>query len=171
MKIGYPSCSASFTTDCSVQETANRILNTVADQRNNFKLVSTEYSDVTQIVFNANTASLLERNSFLPVTTVKIAQRNTGSLVSVSFELKKSVKVIMTIISILLILFELVFCVICFSGQSTTILPVFIPIGMLLFTYVFSFFGMKLSSKGVLKTLFDGVKRGGEDYLPLIRMR
>lgn len=169
MKIGYPSYSASFTSDCNMQETADRILNTIACPGNHFKLLNIDNANIYQIIFSANTASILEKNSFLPLTTVKIAQRNTGSFVSVSFELKKSVKVIMTIISILLILFELVFCVICFSGQSTTILPVFIPLGMLLFSYVFSYIGMKLSSKGVLKTLFDGVKRAGEDYPNLIR--
>ena len=169
MKIGYPSYSASFTSDCNMQETADRILNTIACPGNHFKLVNIDNANIYQIIFSANTASLLEKNSFLPLTTVKIAQRNTDAFVSVLFELKKSTKVSMTIFSIFLILFELFFCVICFSSQSTTILPVFIPLGMLLFSYVFFSIGARLSAKEVLKTLLDEFKRAGEDYPNLIR--
>lgn len=172
MKNRFPSYVTSFTCTCNPQEAANRILETVACKNNNLKLVEVSHSEIQKIVFRATTGSFLYYNSFLPLTTIEIKGINNGSFVSISFKLMKSVRIIMAICSIVAVLLELleIAYVIWLTKQFTLFPQLFIPVGVILLGFSLSCIGLRSSSKGVLRKIFNVLPTECADRLPSIHI-
>lgn len=168
MKIRFPSFSTSFTCDCTLQEAIERIMKAVNQESNNMKLVNSSYSGVQKIVISTSTGSILYRNSFLPITTIEIKEENNVLRISMLFELRKSIRILIAIYCLICAFFEMFLTVYVLINNYQFTAPMLMPLGLILFILLLSFFGLKFSSRGVLRVLFDSLTQGAETRLPRI---
>ena len=154
MKSGFLYNSACFKSAYKRDEIVKRVFNTIDCPENNFKLI---WSTNENIVFYAHTGSILVYNSFLPSVTVTIQDYNEGSLVFMTFELKKSTKTMIEIYNALLLVFEIFLVKSWLTNQLIHVWLLFMPIGMILYSLLISVAGLRLSSKKVLKVFVEAL--------------
>lgn len=168
MKARFPCYATSFSCVCTVQEATKRIAETVACQHNNLKVIEAYYTGVQKIVLSASTDGYVYYNSFMPTANIEMRELDGRTQVSILFELKKSTKVLMTLLSALALLFEITLLVLWIMNQLAIFALLCFPLGMLILSYALSTVGLFFSSKGVLRILFVSLSRGDAKYIPSI---
>ena len=168
MKVRFTCYTTSFLCVCTVQEVTRRISETVACQHNNFKLVKAYYAGVQKIVLSTHTGGYLYYNSFMPIVNVEMRGVDGKTQVSIFFELQKSTKILMTLFSMLALLFEITLLVLWIMNQLATLGLLCFPLGMVILSYTLSTVGLYFSSKGVARILFMALVREDEKYTPSI---
>lgn len=168
MKVRFPCYNTSFPCACTVQEATKRISETVACQHNNLKVIEAYYSDVQKIVLSASTNGYVYYNSFMPIANIEIRELDGRTQVSILFELKKSTKVLMTLFSALVLIFEISLLVLWVMNQLAIFALLCFPLGMLILSYALSTVGLFFSSKGVLRILFVALTREDTKCVPSI---
>lgn len=168
MGLGFPRYTASFECECSIQESMKRIIDVASCTNNCLQTVKASYSGTQKIVLNAHTGGYIYYNSFLPVVEIDIGTIESGSLYSITFELRRSVKTIITIISIFAVLYEIALLVFWLTDQLSAIILLCLPIGILLFMFVLSSVGLKLASKRILRILFEAITQKSAKSLSLL---
>ena len=168
MKIGFPCYVTSFPCACTVQEVTKRIAETAACKNNNLKILKTFYTDIQKIVLSASTGGYVYYNSFMPVASINLRVSENETLVFISFDLKKSTKVLMIVFYVLVFLFELALLALWVTNQLASIGLLLFPLGLLTCSYVLSVVGLFFSSKGVLRILFDALASDSAQHLPIL---
>lgn len=169
MKARFPCYATSFSCICTVQEATKRILETVACQHNNLKVIEAYYIGVQKIVLSAHTGGYVYYNSFMPIVNIEMREVDGKTQVSVFFELQKSTTIFMKLFSMLALLFEITLLVVWMMNQLTTLALLCFPLGMIILNYTLSTVGLYFSSKGVLKILFEALI--GEDSKCILAIR
>ena len=170
MKARFPCYVTAFPCVCTVQEAARRISETVACQHNNLKVIESYYTGVQKIVLNASTDGYAYYNSFMPTANIAIKELDGRAQVSILFELKKSTKVLLTLFSVLAVIFEILLLTLWIMNQLAIIALLCFPLGMLILSYALSVAGLFFSSKGVLKILFVALTNEDTKCIPSIRI-
>ena len=168
MKTIFPCYSASFPCACAVQEAMQKIFETVACQHNNLKVIEAYYTGIQKIVLCARTDGYVYYNSFMPILNIEMREVDNTTQVSIFFELQKSTKILMTLFSMLALLFEITLLVLWIMGQLSTLALLCFPLGMMIFSYTLSDVGLYFSSKGVLRILFVALACEDTKYTPSI---
>lgn len=157
--LRFPCYATSFPCVCTIQEAMKRILDTVACQHNNLKVINAYYTGVQKIVLSASTGGFVCYNSFMPNVNIEMREVEGKTQVSVFFELQKSTTIFMTLFSMLVLLFEITLFVLWMMNQLATLALLCFPLGMLILSYALSNVGLYFSSKGVLRILFVALTR------------
>lgn len=168
MKARFPCYVTSFPCVCTAQEATKRILEAVACQHNNLKVIDAYCSGVQKIVLSASTDGYVYYNSFMPTANIEIRELDGGTQVSILFEFKKSTKLLLTLFSALALIFEISLLVLWILNQLTIFALLYIPLGMLILSYALSTVGLFFSSKGVLRILFVALTREDTKCIPSI---
>lgn len=107
MNIPLPYCTASFSCDYSTQEVMQKISETVKCMQNTLKILKV-FNDGTQnmVLCACFDGNLLGYNSFLPIVKLQIEAIEYRSKISISFELRKITKVILSVCSAFLLFGE-----------------------------------------------------------------
>jgi len=161
-----PYYTVSFSCDCTVCEATQRILKSADWEANYFKVNEVTCSDVTKIVLSTSTGSFLYRNPSLPIVSIEIGEADGSTQISMSFELRKSIKVfsvVYGVCALLLLLFLSLYCVVM---KEITLVLCF-PIGFLLIVFAISHIGLYFASKDVFWTLFVAIM-GDDKHIPRI---
>lgn len=168
MKARFPCYVTSFPCVCTAQEATKRILEAVACQHNNLKVIDAYCSGFQKIVLSASTDGYVYYNSFMPTANIEIRELDGGTQVSILFEFKKSTKVLLTLFSALALIFEISLLVLWILNQLAIFALLYIPLGMLILSYALSTVGLFFSSKGVLRILFVALTREDTKCIPSI---
>ena len=168
VKARFPCYTTSFSCVCTVQEATTRISETVACQHNNFKVIKAYYTGVQKIVLSTHTGGYLYYNSFMPIVNVEMGGVDGKTQVSIFFELQKSTKILMTLFSMLALLFEITLLVFWMTNQLETLVLLCFPLGMMILSYTLSTVGLYFSSKRVSRILFVALAREDAKYTPSI---
>lgn len=157
MKVKFPCYAVAFPCACTGEEAVQKISETAACPGNNLKVIDSNCSGDLKIVLSAVTDSYAYYNSFLPAVTVEIGEPEGQTRVSVLFELKKSIKVLMSVLCAFALVYELTLIVLWLTNQLASLALLCIPLGMLILGYGLSAAGFFFSAKGVLRVLFTAL--------------
>lgn len=161
MKVRFPCYASVYPCNCTAQEAAARITEMAENQKNYFKIMQAFNAASQYMVLCTKTEGLVYHNSFMPIVSIHMHETNENTQVSVLFELKKSVKVFVVLLSVLMILFEMVFFAFYIANQLVTPALLCCPLGLIILCYTLCTCGLYFSSKGVLRILFATL--AGED--------
>lgn len=168
MKVRFPCYTTSFTCACTVQEATKRISETVACQANNLNVIGAYYTGIQKIVLSVRTGEYLYYNSFMPIVNVELRRVDSKTQVFIFFELRKGTRILMTLFSMLALLFEITLLVHWIMGQLSTLALLCFPLGMMILSYTLSNVGLYFTSKGVLRILFEALACEDTKYTPSI---
>lgn len=171
MEKGFICYATSFSCDYTLNEATKRILETVACQHNNLSITRAYYSDGQNVILSTRTGTFVWYNSFLPSINIKMSEEDPKTQVSIFFELQRSTKQLMKLITLLVLLFETTLLVLWIMNKLVTPVLLCLPLGTMIFIYILSSVGLFISSKRVLRILFVAfapntqyrirIKRGG----------
>lgn len=168
MKDSFPCYASSFLCVCTMQDATKRIYEAAACQHNNLKIIKAYDTSIHKIVISDSTGSYIYYNSFKPIVNIGLKDVDGKTQVSVLFELQKSIKVLMTLFSILALLFEITLLVLWIMNQLSTPVLLCLPLGLMILSYTLSAVGLYFSSKGVLRILFMALTYEDAKYMPPI---
>ncbi|MBQ4313091.1 MAG: hypothetical protein IJC18_02665, partial [Clostridia bacterium] len=125
--------------------------------------------DAQNIVLRASTGEYLYYNSFKPMVSVSFKESDGKTTVSILFELRKSTKVWIILLSVFALLFAAALFAFLIAGQLISPLPLLFPLAMLIFVFILSNIGLYFSSKDILSTLFSALTSEDDQTPPPIR--
>ena len=166
MNIIFPRYRSSFICACTAQDATKRISETVADNHNHLRIIELLYSDAPKIIVASSTGEYVFYNSFKPIVSIRITEEDNKTHISALFELQKHTKILMTIFSILMLLFEIMLFETAIQLETPALLC--IPCSLMFLCYIFCSVGLLLSSKEVLSTLFVALTCGNSHSFPSI---
>lgn len=156
----FPRFYASLDVSYSLSETAQAFKKMMADPDYHFRSTEDHFEDAMQGVFAVSTGSLLSRNAFLPVVSVKIQEKDTHSSVFLSFGLQRSIKAVVSLLLLSSLLFEL--CLLGFViGNQLYSYSLCFPLAYILLIFASCRIGLRVSSASVLKTVENGLASKG----------
>ena len=167
MKVRLLPCyTVSFSCDCTVCEATQRILKAADWEANYFKIKEVTCSNAKKFLLSTSTGSFLYRNASMPIVSIEIGESDGSTQISMSFELRKSVKVftvVYGVCALLLLLFLSLYCVV----MKEITLALCFPIGLLLIVFAISHIGLSFASKDVFWILFVAIM-GDDKHIPRI---
>lgn len=118
------------------------------------------------IVFDVKNTNLLMYNSFLPTVNVTIYEA-APLCITISASLKKSTKVILTLLTMIATVFEVVLGITMLANNYGNALILLLPLGLVLAIFLLAYIGLSVSTKDIVNELTTVIayKTGG-GFLP-----
>lgn len=114
------------------------------------------------IVFDVKNTNLFMHNSFLPTVNVTIYEA-APLRITISASLKKSTKVILTLLTMIAAVFEVVLGITMLANNYDNALILLLPLGLVLAIFLLAYIGLSVSAKDIVKELTTVIayKTGG----------
>ncbi len=168
MRTRFPCYESSFLSLCSVHEAIYRISDVSAIQGDYILINKLSCCGGAKIILSVNTYGYLYYNSFLPIVTIEMEEAGTQTHVHVLFELKKSTRLLVSLILLIALLFILAFLGLSITNQLVNNWLFLFPLGFAVFIYLLCSIGLLLSSKSALGVIHKILARGDSEDLPPI---
>lgn len=150
-----PSFSTSFLCECGLHEVISKVAKAAVNPHNDLKIVEASYDGTQTIVLVPHVSMFEYTNSYRPITTFVLREESGGTRVSVSFELREFVGMVVTLCLAAAFILAVMAVALLIVGKVELLLPVLLAFGMTLLTYVSSIFGLFSSSRDVLVAIFE----------------
>ena len=157
MKARFPCYTTHFSCICTLQEAMKRITGVVLCRHNHLNIVTAYYTGIQKIVLTSHTGEYVYHNSFMPIVNIELAEVVEKTLVTVSFELQKSTKIMMKLFFVLALLLEMTLLILWIMNRLTTLAMLCYPLGLMIFICTLSTIGLYFTSREILGILFEAL--------------
>ena len=111
-----------------------------------------------ELFFSVKNTYFLEKNSFIPDVRIQFCDTETGSGVETVCSLKRIARIFFTVMTALLAALEILLLCWYFSRKLDDSVVLLIPVIMIVFSCLITFFGLRLSSRDVLYVIRAALK-------------
>lgn len=160
----------SFECALSAQKVTDKISELVKQKHNNLQVVDSPSPSAKKIVLRSINDNYLFKNSYVPIVDIMIQERSAGVRLCLCFRLRKSICVLLSIFTLMLLLMEAVLLVNLINGQLAEIALYFMPFLLFILNLAICILGLYFSSKRVLETIFLDLNEGEFVKIPTLRL-